>query len=301
MLRRSWRKTWYSGTTEPGIGPQYDTRYLIYGRSFTEGFIARDVNSLQDISSQYTSTSWSNTLNYTFGIGKSNFVILLGLETISEDYSDVTAYKEDFAVQTEDYFVMSAGTSNGNSFGEANASTLLSQFGKIDYNYNNKYLASFTIRRDGSSRFGEDNRYGIFPAATLGWRISEEAFMNSVGFLSDLKVRAGYGVVGNQDIGSYASLGLFAPRYGAGMSGARFQVSVMSVSSTHTGMWAQLMIYRALTPVTCHQVSSLSRLPTLHCDGNLQKRSMWESTPALLENKIRRAFDYFFRGKPKIF
>ncbi|MGM0530556.1 MAG: SusC/RagA family TonB-linked outer membrane protein [Bacteroidota bacterium] len=262
-------------------------------QSFTEGFISRDVNSLQDISSQYTNTSWSNTLNYNFELGQSRFGILLGVETISEDYSDITAYKENFAVQTEDFFVLSAGTSNGNSFGEANASTLLSQFGKIDYNFNNKYLASFTIRRDGSSRFGEDNRYGIFPAATLGWRISEENFMDDLGFLSDLKLRTGYGVVGNQDIGSYASLGLFAPRYGANAA----QVTSIGHVDFFDTYWSVGTAYDLTGANTGNLPSGFVSIQA--ANPALQ----WESTEeinigidfSLLENKISGAFDYFFR------
>jgi TonB-linked SusC/RagA family outer membrane protein len=140
---------------------------------------------------------------------------MLGIESVADDFKDVTAYKEEFATQTEDFFVLSAGTSNGNSFGTATSSRLLSQFGKVEYNYADKYLASFTLRRDGSSRFGEDNRYGYFPAATFGWRISEMNFMENVDLFNNLKFRAGWGRVGNQDIGDFASLGLYEPRYGA--------------------------------------------------------------------------------------
>src|SRR5690606_23628635 len=77
-----------------------------------------------------------------------------------------------------------------------------------------KYLASVTLRRDGSSRFGEENKYGFFPAVTVGWRIVNEQFMQDADFVSDLKLRAGVGRVGNQDIGDVARFGLFETRYG---------------------------------------------------------------------------------------
>lgn len=183
--------------------------------AFTNGFITRSVNSLTQYNSNFTSLTWSNTASYKLKLGASNFGFLAGIESVSDDFNDFTGYKEGFSTQTEDFFVLSAGTSNGNSFGTASSSRLLSQFGKVDYNFANKYLASFTLRRDGSSRFGEDNRYGLFPAATFGWRISEESFMNSLDKLSNLKLRLGAGRVGNQDVGEFASLALYAPRYGA--------------------------------------------------------------------------------------
>jgi TonB-linked SusC/RagA family outer membrane protein len=183
--------------------------------SFTNGFIARSVNNMTMYNSDFTSISWSNTASYKLEKGKNDFQFLLGVEAVRDDFSDFTGYKEGFSSQTEDFFVLSAGTSNGNSFGTASGSRLLSQFGKVDYNFDNKYLASFTLRRDGSSRFGEENRYGYFPAATFGWRIKEENFMKDVESLSNLKFRAGWGRVGNQDVGEYASLGLYEPRYGA--------------------------------------------------------------------------------------
>src|SRR5690606_7809995 len=98
--------------------------------------------------------------------------------------------------------------------GRSSGSSLLSQFGKLNYAFADKYLASVTVRRDGSSRFGEENRYGVFPAATLGWRISGEDFFNDEGAVSDLKLRAGYGEVGNQSIGDLARFGLYESRYG---------------------------------------------------------------------------------------
>lgn len=184
-------------------------------QSFVNGFIARSVNNMTEYKSNFTSVSWSNTVNYSLKKGQSNFGFLLGIESVSDNFRDLAGYKEGFAVQTEEYFVLSAGTSNGNSFGNGSSSRLLSQFGKVDYNFADKYLASFTLRRDGSSRFGKDNRYGYFPAATVGWRISEEEFMKSFDKLTNLKLRAGAGRVGNQDVGEFASLALFESRYGA--------------------------------------------------------------------------------------
>lgn len=93
------------------------------------------------------------------------------------------------------------GTSGKQSYG------IVSYFGRINYDYRSKYLLLVNMRYDGSSRFGKDNRYGFFPSASIGWRISEEAFMQNVRFLDEWKLRASYGLTGNQEIGNYATRG----------------------------------------------------------------------------------------------
>lgn len=193
----------YSTVNERDINP-----------TFVEGFLRRTINNLTNYKSDFTSLTWTNTASYKVELGDSRFAFLLGTEAIANDFSDITGYKEGFSSQNEEFFVLDAGRRNGNSFGSGTNSRLLSQFGKINYNLADKYLASVTLRRDGSSRFGSDNRYGFFPAATFGWRISEEGFMNDMDNLSNLKLRIGAGRVGNQDIGDFASLGLYKPRYG---------------------------------------------------------------------------------------
>ena len=107
----------------------------------------------------------------------------------------------------------------GNPFKTQN--TLLSYFGRLNYTYNDKYLLTATVRRDGSSRFSPNNRYGTFPSAALAWRINKEDFMQPVDFLSDLKLRVGYGVTGQQDIGQDYP---YLARYTISDSGTRYQL-----------------------------------------------------------------------------
>ncbi len=83
--------------------------------------------------------------------------------------------------------------------------SLLSMFGRVNYNFREKYLASFTLRRDGSSRFGKNNRFGVFPAFSAGWRLVDEPFLNLPSEISELKLRYSYGKSGNQEIGNYWS------------------------------------------------------------------------------------------------
>src|SRR5207247_5626927 len=119
-----------------------------------------------------------------------------------------------FALQDVNYFQLGAGTGAQTNNGSATGYRLLSQFGKAFYAYSDKYLASFTIRRDGSSRFGTNNPYGIFPAFTLGWRINNESFFRNVRGVSNLKLRGGVGKVGNQEIGNLSSFTILQPNYG---------------------------------------------------------------------------------------
>ncbi len=178
------------------------------------GFVTRGNNRLIIDSNKFTSVVFTNTLNYNLELGDHRIGVLLGTESVKNDFDAVFASADGFAVESESYFVLGAATGARTSNGTSSGSRLLSQFGKINYAFANKYLASFTLRRDGSSRFGPDNRYGIFPAGTLGWRISGEEFLQDNTLISNLKLRAGYGEVGNQNIGDLARFGLFESRYG---------------------------------------------------------------------------------------
>jgi hypothetical protein len=141
------------------------------------GFIVRGNNRLIIDTNKFSSLVFSNTLNYDLEVGKNHRITtLLGYEYIRNDFDTFVAQADDFPFETEDFFVLNAATGARTSRGTSTANTTLSQFGKINYAYSNRYLASFTLRRDGSSRFGENTRFGIFPATTVGWRISNEDF-----------------------------------------------------------------------------------------------------------------------------
>ncbi|MDE5928861.1 MAG: TonB-dependent receptor, partial [Muribaculaceae bacterium] len=120
-------------------------------------------------------------------------------------------YNEDFAIETPDYMWPDASTGVEKGTGNQSSYALVSFFGKIDYNWRDLLLASFTIRRDGSSRFGRNNRYGTFPAATLGYRISQHIRQP---WLNELKLRASWGKTGNQAISNTARYALYVADYG---------------------------------------------------------------------------------------
>jgi len=161
-----------------------------------------------------TKWTWSNTANYDFNIGADhNFIILAGMELHKDVEDRASAYAQMFALENYDYMWPDAATGTQRAGGIEEGYNLVSFFGKLDYNWKELLLASFTIRRDGSSRFGENNRYGTFPAATLGYRISQHLNQD---WINDLKLRASWGETGNQAISNYARYGLYAATYGGG-------------------------------------------------------------------------------------
>ena len=158
--------------------------------------------------------TWSNTATYNFTLAAEHtFNLLAGLELYSQTRDDFSSYAQMYALETYKYMWPNAATGTQRASGIEEGYNLVSLFGKVDYNWKDLVLASFTIRRDGSSRFGENNRYGTFPAFTLGYRLSQNL---NIDWITDLKVRASWGQTGNQAISNYARYGLYAATYGGG-------------------------------------------------------------------------------------
>lgn len=183
-------------------------------KTYQSGFLS-DKTARLNMSANYGG-NWvlSNTLQYKLDWGKSSFDILAGQEMMKYSFQEMSAGRDGFLLETPDYMYLSVGDGNIRNGGGGTAYALSSFFGKVNYSFDNKYLASVTVRRDGSSRFGANHRWGTFPAFSLGWRISEEAFFGNVkNVVSDLKLRYGWGQTGNQEIDNYASFGLYQARY----------------------------------------------------------------------------------------
>ncbi|HCY39805.1 MAG TPA: TonB-dependent receptor [Prolixibacteraceae bacterium] len=150
--------------------------------------------------------NWTNTVNYnaTFNdIHKISAVI--GTEAIDNYYQSLNGSRSQFFSEDVQYMQLDAGESNIQNSGNASEWSLFSQFLRFNYDLMSKYYIEGTVRRDGSSRFSEANRYGVFPAVSAGWIISEESFLSGVEKLDILKLRAGYGVSGNDQMGLYNS------------------------------------------------------------------------------------------------
>lgn len=180
-----------------------------YSRSFSPKY--NEVNASNALSSLSNNNNWNfnwvftNTINYNKTIEKHSFNLLGGMESMCNRYEYFSASRDGFPSDEENFHYLNAGDGalQKNS-GSATEYSMASYFGKIDYNFDNRYLAAFTLRRDGSSRLG-NNKWGNFPAASLGWRISNEPFFNCEA-IDNLKVRVGWGQNGNSDVPSYSTI-----------------------------------------------------------------------------------------------
>ena len=190
-----------------------------------------DNNTLSEYQGKGSEWTWTNTLNYTRSFNDiHNLTLLLGTEAIKGESHQLNGSGRDFFV-TGDlnyYYINTAATNTAGSSG--GYSSLFSVFGRADYSYRSRYLVSATLRRDGSSNFGPESRYGLFPAASAAWRLSNESFMDNVSWMDDLKIRAGYGVTGNQSIPSFQYLRRFA----SGINNTSYPITGNELTS---GLW----------------------------------------------------------------
>lgn len=151
-----------------------------------------------------------NTLTYDKTFNEDHSItVLAGYTQQSSLVKDISGSIQDFP--SNDLRTINAGFGQSNLSGGESEWALRSFLGRINYGFKDKYLFMATVRRDGSSRFGENTRYGTFPSFSAGWRISEEPFMNNVNLLSDVKLRASWGQVGNQEIDNYAAIATIDP------------------------------------------------------------------------------------------
>ncbi|WP_153797300.1 SusC/RagA family TonB-linked outer membrane protein [Foetidibacter luteolus] len=163
-------------------------------------------NTLTTSNSFAWSWTWYNTLSYKTSFGDKHQVdFMIGNEAIKSYGEGFDAGRSRFFVDDLDNRFLNAGNA-GTSTNSGIPSTewrLASEFAKANYSYDDRYLLDLTVRRDRSSRFAPQNRSALFPAASLGWRLSDEAFMKNVSFFRDLKLRVGWGQTGNQEIGDF--------------------------------------------------------------------------------------------------
>ena len=184
-------------------------------RSFTypklNGNVATDENGVEAKQEHWMKWMWNAIATYNFEVGKHRADAMIGTELNRQDDIWFSGYRQDFAVLNPDYMWPSAGTEGTDkAYGGGGGYSLVSFFGKVNYTYADRYMASLTVRRDGSSRFGKNNKYGTFPSVSLGWRLSQEDWMQSTStWLDDLKLRASWGQTGNQEIDNNARFTLY--------------------------------------------------------------------------------------------
>lgn len=184
-----------------------------YMPKWQEGSLGNSTNWISLNQTESTNWTWSNTLTYSLVKGRSRGSVLVGTEAISNFANTVGAKRENFALDNIDFYYFNAGTGTQTNSGSATQSKLLSYFGNLNYVFADKYILAGTLRYDGSSKFGQNNAFGLFPSGSVGWVISKEEFLAGIKEISNLKVRAGYGVVGNQAIGDYSRFQLWRPDY----------------------------------------------------------------------------------------
>ena len=198
-------------------GFSYPEPYRVEGNKTNNGFNENWNNSF--------TWTWTNTAQYNKTFADKHTVgILVGQEAVSNKNRNIGGrisnyFTEDINAWYLQTALADPGSRTVNSSG--GEAKLASFFGKVDYSFNDKYLLSATIRRDGSSKFLSDVRYGVFPALSAGWRISAEPFMKDLSWLSDLKLRGSYGIMGNQDIRNYN----FTDIYGGGVGSTFYDIN----------------------------------------------------------------------------
>ncbi len=188
-------------------------------------------NGMSEYQGYFTEWTWTNTLTYRPELGEDhNLSILAGTEAIKSRGRDLSGSRNSyFTLSSLDYFYLNSGTSSIGNASSGSVGSMFSIFGKADYSFMDRYLLSVTVRRDGSSNFGSNNLYGTFPGVSGAWRISQEDFMQDASWLTDLKIRAGYGITGNQRIPGYQYLN----RYASSLTSSSYPIN----GTTQSGIW----------------------------------------------------------------
>jgi iron complex outermembrane receptor protein len=186
-------------------GGTYKPTYAIMEGRSESGYAQRTYG-------EYTNAQGELYVNYSKVIDKHNISALAGYSYLENIYEGFGAQRSGFVTDAFSYNNLGAGSNYrlGDVYSYKGKSNLVSMYARANYGYDGKYLLTATVRRDGSSRFGENNKWGTFPSASAAWRISNENFMSGTkDWLNSLKLRVGYGVTGNQDgIGEYKSLSI---------------------------------------------------------------------------------------------
>lgn len=175
-------------------------RYKNYLNKYDFGLATNSITQLTERQRRRRNILVENLLTFDRTFGEHKISALAGYTYQDSRFRHIQAYGEGLPQGLEE---IDAATTNRSNEGNSWRSVLTSILGRVFYSYQNKYLFTATIRRDGSSKFGKNNRYGYFPSFSLGWNMAEEKFMENVHWLDQLKLRGGYGVLGNQEIDNY--------------------------------------------------------------------------------------------------
>lgn len=207
----------------------------IFTYPVTEGNVANSTNAVEAKQEHWTKWMWNAVATYNLVAGKNRFDAMAGIELNREDDVNFSGRKEDFIILQPDYMWPDAATGSAQAFGSGGGYSLVSFFGKVNYNYDDRYMASLTLRHDGSSRFGKNNRFATFPSLSLGWRINHENFLKDASWIDDLKLRASWGQTGNQEISNLARYTVYVSNYGVNESGGQSYGTSYDIAGTNGG------------------------------------------------------------------
>ena len=194
----------------------FSPSYTNYRQGYFEGYKDEDgnfydtslsTNAANITNSRSFSWTWDNILNYNTTIANDHSIGAMLLFSQQASNSEKTYWAATEVLDNTDWWNMGTGTYNADdSYTSYSENSMTSYALRLNYSYKSRYLLTATVRRDGSSKFTKDNRWGTFPSVAAAWRISEEDFMQKINWLSNLKLRLSYGVTGNNDgIGNYAT------------------------------------------------------------------------------------------------
>lgn len=205
---------------------------------WTESSRTVDVNELDTYHYHNLNWVWTNTANYNLELGDHHASFLLGMESKKNNYEDLGGYGQGLMSEETDYRYLNAVTNLAKVRGIGGNYSMISYFAKANYACQSKYLVAATVRRDASSRFGSNHNVGVFPSVSAGWRISSEKFMETTrSWLDDLKLRASWGINGNDEIDNEATY----TKYLVSLSNASYNLSgdnqhmASGAAKTHTG------------------------------------------------------------------
>jgi len=213
---------------------QKQQRFFTY--PIANGKVKRTDTAAESKQEHWMRWMWNAIATYNFEIGLHRADAMIGMEVNRQNYNWSSAKRYELSILNTDYMWPSAGTGKQLAEGSGDGFSLVSFFGKANYTYADKYMASFTIRRDGSSRFGTNNQYGTFPSVSVGWRITQEGFMKKTSsWLDDLKLRYSWGQTGNQEISNTARYTLYRAVVSTGLWESGAAGSTYDIAGTNGG------------------------------------------------------------------
>ena len=175
------------------------------GKTFEPAWLRDTVNKLTQSTAKNQDWVWTNTAQYNIDLDKHSLMALAGVESKKYHNESFFGYGTDLQIEDPNYLYLGNVTANKNVGAAASNYSMVSGFGKLNYTYDNKYLVSFTLRRDASSRLSKEHNYDWFPSVSAGWRLSQESFMEPTqSWLSNLKIRGSWGINGNDLIDNEA-------------------------------------------------------------------------------------------------